>query len=131
MSPLGQQLFNNEVARMREDARIAPIVKKMREEMKRKPKPDFRTYVYVQNPEGEEYEIEVGICYDATYQSEYISGPPEDCYPAYSEMDFTDLIVDQDLPEGITLEMVKQAAADDERIEEEAWTHYFDKGRDE
>ena len=85
---------------------------------------DFKTYLYIENQDGE-HEIEVRISYDASYQKEYISGPPEDCYPAYSEMDLTAVEPVGDLPEGITQEMlVVEAMAADERLTDEAWEHY-------
>lgn len=90
---------------------------------------DFKTYLYIENQDGE-HEIEVRISYDAQYQKEYISGPPEDCYPAYSEMDLTEVTPVNDLPEGITQEMlVVEAMAADERLTDEAWKDYF--GSDE
>ena len=85
---------------------------------------DFKTYLYIENADGE-HEIEVRISYDADYQKEYISGPPEDCYPAYSEMDLTEVTPVNDLPEGITQEMlVVEAMADDERLTDEAWEDF-------
>ena len=91
---------------------------------------DFKTYLYIENQDGE-HEIEVRISYDADYQKEYISGPPEDCYPAYSEMDLTEVTPVNDLPEGITQEMlVVEAMAADERLTKEAWED-FHQGGDE
>ena len=85
---------------------------------------DFKTYLYIENADGE-HEIEVRISYDAIYQREYISGPPEDCYPADSSMDLTEVTPVGDLPTGITQEMlVVEAMAADERLTEEAWEHY-------
>ena len=92
---------------------------------------DFKTYLYIENQDGE-HEIEVRISYDADYQKEYISGPPEDCYPAYSEMDLTEVTPVNDLPEGITQEMlVVEAMADDERLTDEAWEDYFGRSSDD
>jgi hypothetical protein len=34
-------------------------------------------------------EVEIRVSYDATYQPERISGPPEKCHPAESSMDLT------------------------------------------
>ena len=85
---------------------------------------DFKTYLYIENADGE-HEIEVRISYDASYQAAYISGPPEDCYPADSEMDLTEVTPVNDLPAGITQEMlVVEAMAADERLTDEAWEHY-------
>ena len=92
----------------------------------RKPIHDFESVVYVTDADGQEWEIEVGICYDASYTAGKFSGPWEDSYPADSEMDIHDVITDiNDLPAGITAAMVMDAAeADRDRIESEAWNHY-------
>lgn len=88
---------------------------------------DFSTTVEIAT-EVDTYEIEVGISYDATYEPAYISGPPEDCYPDSSEMDLTGLVILDDLPEGVTEQMVRSAAEDaNERIEQEAWDDWQDK----
>ena len=92
---------------------------------------DFKTYLYIENADGEQ-EIEVRISYDASYQKEYISGPPEDCYPAYSEMDLTEVTPVNDLPAGITQEMlVVEAMAADERLTGEAWKHFHGRSSDD
>ena len=92
---------------------------------------DFKTYLYIENEDGE-HEIEVRISYDASYQEAYISGPPEDCYPADSEMDLTDIEPIGTLPECITQEMLRVAAvAADERLTDEAWEHYHGRGCDD
>ena len=92
---------------------------------------DFKTYLYIENADGE-HEIEVRISYDANYQREYISGPPEDCYPADSSMDLTDIEPIGTLPEGITNEMLLVAAvAADERLTDEAWEHYHGRSCDD
>ena len=92
---------------------------------------DFKTYLYIENQDGE-HEIEVRISYDASYQAAYISGPPEDCYPAYSEMDLTEVTPINDLPAGITQEMlVVEAMAADERLTDEAWEDYFGRSSDD
>jgi hypothetical protein len=85
---------------------------------------DFKTYLYIENQDGE-HEIEVRISYDASYQKEYISGPPEDCYPGDRSMDLTAVEPIGDLPAGITQEMlVVEAMAADERLTDEAWEHF-------
>ena len=104
-------------------AQAAPIIAKA----KRQPRPDFETVVYVLDQDGEEHEIRIGVCYDATYQAEHISGTWEDSYPAYGDMDLTDLLILDDLPAGLTDADVKQAAADCERITDEAWEDYHSK----
>lgn len=95
---------------------------------KPQPRPDFESYVYVLDRDGEEYEIRIGVCYDATYQAEYISGTWENSYPAIGEMDITDILVLDDNPAGITDDMVKEAAENaKERLTEEAWEDYHSK----
>lgn len=91
---------------------------------------DFKTYLYIENEDGD-HEIEVRISYDASHQEAFISGPPEDCYPACSEMDLTDIDPVGTLPAGITQGMLKIAAmAADERLTNEAWEDYFNRGID-
>ena len=93
--------------------------------------PDFKTYLCLMH-NGEEHEITVRISYDATYQREYISGPPEDCYPAYGEMDLTAVEAIGALPDGITHGMLTVAAvAANDRLEQEAWEDYLTLGVDE
>ena len=102
----------------------APILAKA----KRTPKPDFESVVYVTDQDGEEHEIEVGICYDATYEPAFISGPAENCYPDSSEMDIHDVVAMNDLPAGITDAMVMEAAeAARDRLEDEAWQDFHDQ----
>lgn len=104
-------------------AQAAPIIAKV----KRQPRPDFESYVYVLDQDGEEYEVRVGVCYDCTYDPGVYSGPWEDSYPASGEMDITEILVLDDLPAGLTDADVKQAAADCERITDEAWEDYHSK----
>ena len=86
---------------------------------------DFKTYLCLTH-DGEEHEIEVRISYDATYQAAYISGPPEDCYPAEGEMDLTAVEPIAALPDGITQEMLTVAAmAADDRLTTEAWDDFM------
>jgi hypothetical protein len=93
---------------------------------------DFRTYLYLTDKDGEEHEVDVRVYYDATYQSARISGPPEYCYPSESEMDITDIHVIGDLPPGCdepdfdTLSVEQQ-----DRIEVDAWEHYFARSVDD
>lgn len=110
-----------------EDDRVSPIVKRLKEEMKRRPKWDFSTTVEVIT-DVDNYKIEIGISYDAVYEPAYISGLPENCYPDSSEMDLTGLVILDDLPEGITEKMVRDAAEEaNDRITEEAWQDFDDK----
>lgn len=87
--------------------------------------PDFQTYLCLMH-DGEEHEIEVRISYDATYQRECITGLPENCYPAYGEMDLTAVEAIGALPDGITQEMLTVAAMrSDDRLTTEAWEDYL------
>lgn len=89
---------------------------------------DFETVVYVNLVDGDDYGIEVGISYDATYEPAYITGLPEDCYPDGSEMDIHDVVAIGELPAGITEAMVMAAAEyDRDRLEGEAWEHFHDQ----
>lgn len=93
---------------------------------------NFETTVYPTDSDGVEWEIEVRIHYDATYQPARISGPPEDCYPADSKMILTGMDILSDLPQGITYKDVIAAAdASEERIEEEAWQDFHSRGVDD
>lgn len=110
-----------------EDERITKIMSTWKKPRKTW---DFETCVYLVGPDDEEWEIRVGISYDCTYDPGIYSGPWEDSYPAYGDMDLTELIILDDLPLGMTEEQVKSAAADDQnkdRIEQECWDHYFDE----
>ena len=92
---------------------------------------DFQTYLCLMH-DGEEHEIDVRISYDATYQAEYTTGLPENCYPAYGEMDLTAVEAIGALPDGITQEMLTVAAmAADDRLTTEAWEHYHGRGSDD
>lgn len=95
--------------------------------VKRQPRPDFETVVYVTDQDGEEWEIRIGVCYAATYDPGIYSGPWEDSYPASGDMDLTAIVSLDDLPQGITDDMVRDAAADCERITDEAWDDYHSK----
>lgn len=87
--------------------------------------PSFQTYLCLTH-NGEEHEIDVRISYDATYQREYISGPPEDCHPAEGSMDLTAVEAVGALPDGITQEMLTVAAMQaDNRLTQEAWEDYL------
>lgn len=91
---------------------------------------DFQTYLCLMH-NGEEHEIEVRISYDATYQREYIYGPPEDCYPSEGEMDLTAVEAIGTLPDGITHGMLTVAAVvDNDRLTQEAWNDYFSGGEE-
>lgn len=92
----------------------------------------FTTTVYPLDHDGQEWEIEVRIHYDATYQPARISGPPEDCYPAESEMILTAMDILSELPQGITdKDVIAAADSDEERIEDEAWQDFHSRGVDD
>ena len=93
--------------------------------------PDFQTYLCLTH-NGEEHEITVRISYDATYEPAFISGAPENCYPAYGEMDLTAVEAIGELPDGITLGMLTVAAvAANDMLEQEAWEDFMSLGVDE
>jgi hypothetical protein len=86
----------------------------------------FNSYVNVLDQDGEEHEIEVRIEYDAVYEPAFVSGPIEDCYPDSSEMDLTEITSINDLPQGITDEMVQEAAENSiDRLQQEAWDDFL------
>lgn len=87
----------------------------------------FTTEIYIYTPDGEEHEIHVTVDYDAAHDPGRISGPPENCYPPESEMTINSIT--GDFPAGVTMEMA--SAYQLEKIEEEAWEHYFSKGVDD
>ena len=87
---------------------------------------EFKSYVYVIDRDGEEHEIDVRVSFDATYQAAHISGLPENCYPAESSMDLTEIVSVNDLPSGITDDMVVAAAElANDRLEQEAWEDFM------
>ena len=86
----------------------------------------FTTVVYPKL-NGEEWEIEVKVSYHAVYLPAKVSGPPESCYPDESELELLGITILDDLPEGMTEEMVLAAAEDQaERLEQEAWEDFLD-----
>lgn len=94
---------------------------------KRQPKPDFETVVYVLDRDGGEWEIEVGVSYDCTYDPGVYSGPWENSYPASGDMDIHDVLILDDNPAGITDDMVMEAVESArDRLEDEAWEHFHD-----
>ena len=92
----------------------------------------FETYITFpesDNEELSELEIDVRIDYDAYYQPAYVSGPPEDCYPAEGDMELNSIDPVEDLPKGITQEMFKGVVdASLDRLTDEAWDHYHVQG---
>jgi hypothetical protein len=92
---------------------------------------DFRTEVYVLDQDGGEHEVNVRVWFDCDYDAGRISGPPENCYPPSGDLEFTDIEICDELPAGITDEMVREAAAESDRLTEEAWEHYHSMGVDD
>lgn len=92
--------------------------------------PNFKTEIYIYTPDGDEHEIPVTVDYDATYQAEYISGPPEDCYPAEGDMTINSIEPVGALPDGVTLAILEEYANLD-LLTEEAWDHYHSRGVDD
>ena len=89
---------------------------------------DFETVVYVLDHDGADWGIAVGISYDATYEPGRLSGPWEDCYPASGDMDIHDIEIIDDLPLGITEQMVMDACETArDRLEDESWEDYMDQ----
>ena len=83
---------------------------------------EFKTTVYpIIN--DDEVEVEILVDYDATYQEEFISGPPENCYPAYGELTINSVESVKDYS-GYEKEINDAAEKDKERIENEAWEDY-------
>lgn len=89
----------------------------------------FTTEIYIYTPDGEEHEIHVTVDYDAAYDPGRISGPPENCYPPESEMTINSITPTGALPDGVAIDMANNRQL--ERIEEEAWEHFFRKGVDD
>ena len=107
---------------VREHARKVLVMKP------RRPAYDFVSVVYVVDQDGQDWEIEVGIAYDCTYDPGVYSGPWENSYPASGDMYLTDVTSINDLPHGITDAMVTAAAEDaNDRLTEEAWEDYHSK----
>jgi len=83
--------------------------------------------------DGEEQDVDFQIDADITYQEAYISGPPEDCYPAYGECDITEIKVlstidglkDSDILDALD----KQIGTD--KITDDLWEEYMTRGVDD
>jgi hypothetical protein len=94
----------------------------------RRPPIDIEAVVYVTDSTGQEWEISVGLCYEATYDPGIYSGPWENSYPAYGDMDISDVLLLDDLPPGVTERMVMDAAdSARDRLEDECWADYHEK----
>ncbi len=72
----------------------------------------------------EDNPTEVCVDYDATYQTEYISGPPEDCHPAYGEMTINSITRENGSD-------YRPNKLEEEQILEEAWEDYHSRGIDD
>ena len=94
---------------------------------------EFETCVYVM-VDGEEIEVPISVEFNASYTPAYVSGLPENCYEAESDLEITAITTDAEWNAGygVTGEMLSaaiEAAMDD--IEEKAWKEYFDLCEDQ
>ena len=90
------------------------------------------TFIYVY---PEDVEVKLTVEYNAVYEPARISGPPEDCYPATSEMEILDIDIflpdTGSYPDGVepfTEEFIRKYCAQDsvlKEIEDKCWEDYF------
>ena len=81
----------------------------------------------------EEFDVDFQIEADISYEPEYISGPPEDCYPASGDCDITEIKVlsqvdglrDADILDALG----KQVGTD--KITDDLWSDYHSQGVDD
>ncbi len=92
---------------------------------------DFKTEAYVLDQDGGEHEVRVQVWFDCDYDPGKLTGPWEDSYPPSGDIEFTEIEILDELPAGITDEMVREAAAGSDRLTEEAWEHYGTRGVDD
>lgn len=83
----------------------------------------FTTEIYIYTPDGEEHEIPVTVDYDATHDNGDAQNPPG------GSMSINSIAAVEPWPFGVTLSMA--SAHQLEKIEQEAWEHYFSKGVDD
>lgn len=84
----------------------------------------FDSYVTVE-VNGEEVECPVTITFSASYTPAKTYGPPEDCYPEDSEMEFDKVETDEawNTSYGVTPEAFNAALEDSrDRLEQEAYS---------
>ena len=75
--------------------------------------------------EVDDLEVDVTIEYDATYQAERISGPPEKCCPADGELDLLSCEPVMSLPPEVLMSQLRMAAVKAQtRLEELAWEDF-------
>ena len=81
---------------------------------------------------GEEIDVDFEIDADITYEREYTTGLPENCYPAYGECDITEIKVlsqidgfrDADIIDALETQR-------GEAVEDELWDWYHSRGSDD
>lgn len=88
---------------------------------------DYTASIVVTGADGEDYDIEIGIDYDANYEPARVSGPPEDCYPDGSELTVNriDIISKPACVTDAAINDVIEAKADD--INDWLWDDYFSR----
>lgn len=80
---------------------------------------------------GEEVDVDFEIEADITYQKEYTTGLPENCYPAYGECDITEVVVltkVQGFDDEHVIEALEEQRGD--AVEEELWGNYHRGGEE-
>lgn len=93
---------------------------------------EFNAFVYPLDRDGGDHPVLVRVSYDCDYEPEFISGLPENCYPASGDMTLTKIEPIGKLPSMLTEGDVLEAAdAARDRLEEEAWDHFHTKGVDD
>lgn len=92
---------------------------------------NFTYHIEVIGTDSEYHEIPVSITYNATYQRAYVSGPPEDCYPAEGEMEIEsmDFTVCEGGPTRADVEDALAQHAD--AIDEKAWEDFHNNSSDD
>ena len=81
---------------------------------------------------GEEIDVDFEIEADITYEREYITGLPENCYPAYGECDITEINVltpVQGFDDAHVIEALETQRGD--AVEDELWDWYHSRGVDD
>lgn len=85
-----------------------------------------RTYTVMLG--DEEHDVTFNIHADISYQKAYISGPPEDCYPADESCEITDVDVltsVQGFSDADLLDALEKQIGE-ERITDDLWDDYHD-----
>lgn len=93
---------------------------------------EFDACIYPLAWDGGAHTVLVRVSYDCDYEPEFISGLPENCYPASGDMTLTKIELVGELSPMLTEGDVLEAAdAARDRLEEEAWEHFHNKGVDD